>query len=178
MPSLFAAWWLKTKLSSPSLMLNAIVVRRPLPTFPVVVRRSILRAIVIRCRRPPPLSAAIAVFRCRHLCRSHHRHSAVSTVSRCPLSSFPFTVIVCRPISRAVVIRRRPRPPPSLSAVAVVGRRRGLPPSQPSSPLSCLRRLSPPSSLPHCSPPPNLACLLCPPPTVAAAVVSSNAPFS
>ena len=93
-----------------------------------------------------------------------------------PHSSFP--VIVRRPILQAIVIRRRRHPPPSSSAVAVIVRRRGLPPSQPSSPLSCLRRLLPPSSLPHCSPPPNLACLHRPPLTVAAAVVSSASPFS
>jgi hypothetical protein len=166
----------KTTLSSPSLTRNAVVVRRPLPTFPVVVRRPISRAIVVRCLRPPPSSAAIAVFRCRHLRRSHHCHSAVSAVSRHPLSSFP--IIVRRTISGAVVIRRRRRPPPSSSAVAVVVRRCGLPPSQPSSPLSCLWRLSPPSSLPHCSPPPDFACLRRPLPIVAAAVVSSDAPFN
>jgi hypothetical protein len=166
----------KTTLSSPSVMLNAVVVCRPLPTFPVVVRRPISRAIVVRCLRPPPSSVAIAVFRCRHLRRSHHCHSAVSAVSRRPLSSIP--VIVRRLISGAVVIRRRRRPPPSLSAVAVIVRRCCLPLSQPLSPLSCLRCLSPPSSLPHCSPPPDFACLRCPPPTVATAVVSSDAPFS
>jgi hypothetical protein len=92
------------------------------------------------------------------------------------LSSFP--VIVRRPILLAIVIRRRRHPPPSSSAVAVIVCRRGLPPLQPSSPLSCLQRLLPPSSLPHCSPSPNLACLHRPPLTVAAAVVSSAAPFS
>ncbi len=89
-----------------------------------------------------------------------------------PLSSFP--VIVRRPILQAIIIRRRRHPPPPLSAVAIIVRRRGLSPSQPSSPLSYLQRLLSPSSLPHCSPPPNLACLHRP----AAAVVSSAAPFS
>ncbi len=137
-----------------------------------------LSAAVIRRRRPPPLLSlsAATVFRCRHLSRSHHRHSAVSAVSHHPLSSFP--IIIRRPISRAIVIRQRRRPPPSSSAVAVVVHRRGLPPLQPSLPLSCLRRLLPPSFLPHCSPPPHLACLRRPPPTVAAAVVSSAVPFS
>ena len=176
---MFCSSPLKTTSSSPSLTLNAVVVRSPLPTFPVKVRRPISRAVVVRCRRPPPslLSSTAAVFRCRHLRRSHHRHSAVSAVAHRPLSSFP--VIVRRPISRVVIICRRRRPPPSSSsAVAVVVRHRGLPPSQPSSPLSCLRRLSPPSSLPHCSPPPDLACFRRPPPTVATAVISSAAPFS
>ncbi len=82
-------------------MLNAVVVCRPLPTSPVVVRRPISRAVVVRCRRPPPSSAAIAV-----------------------------------------VVHRRCLP---------------LPPSspQPSSPLRCLRRLSPPALVlpPHSLPP-------------------------
>jgi hypothetical protein len=137
-----------------------------------------LSATVVRHHRPSPslLSSAATVFRCRHLCCSHHHQSPVSTISCRLLSSFP--VIVRRLILQAVVIRCRCRPPPSSSAVTVVVCRHGLPPLQPSSPLSCLRRLSPPSSLPHCRPPANLTCLCHPLPTVAAAVVSSAVPFS
>ncbi len=161
MPSLFAA----RSLPSPSQ--SAARSRVPSSSAAVVHRRR------------PPLSlllSAAAVYPCRHLRRSHHRHTAVSAVSCRPLSSFP--VIVRRPISRAVDIRRCRHPPLSSSAVAVVVRRRGLQQSQPSLPLSCLRRLSPLSSLPHCSPSPDLACLRRPLPTVAAAVTSSTAPFS
>jgi hypothetical protein len=129
-------------------------------------------------RRPPPLLllSAAAVFCCRHLCRSHHCHSAVSAVSCHPLSPFP--VIVLWPILGAVIIRRCCHPPPSLFAITIIVHPCGLPPSQPSLPLSCLRCLSLPSSLPYCSLPPDLACLHRPPLTIAAAVVSSAAPLS
>ncbi len=170
----------KTTSSSPSLMLNAVVVLRPLPTFPVVVRRPILRAIVVRCRCPPPSSATIAVVvrrRCLLLPPSLPQPSSPLRCLRHLLP--PALVLSCHsplPDLASLVIRRHRRPPPLSSGVAVIVRRRDLPPSQPSSPLSCLRHLSSPSSLPHW--PPELACLRRPPPTVTAAVVTSAARFS
>ncbi len=104
----------------------------PLSSFPVIVRRPILRAVVIchGCHPPLPLlSAAAATF---PPC-SHHCHFAVSAVSCCPLSSFP--TVVCRPISHAVIVCHRCCPPPLSSTVTVVIRRCHLPLPQPSSPL-------------------------------------------
>jgi hypothetical protein len=161
MPLLFAAH------SQPSLLQSAAQSCVPLSSAAIVRHRRLL---------PLLLSFAAAVFRCRHLCRSHHCHSTVSAIAHRPLLSFP--VRVRRPILRAIVICRRCHLPPLLSTIAIVVRRCGLPPSQPSLPLSCLWCLLPPSSLPHCCPPPNLVCLRCPPPTAATAVVSSTAPFS
>ncbi len=116
---MFCSSLLKTTTSSStSFTLNAVVVRSPLPTFPVVVRRPILHAIVVRCRRPLPSSAAIAVV-------VHRR---------------------CLPLS------------PSLP--------------QPSSPLRCLRRRSPPALvLPRHSPPPDLASRHHLPPSSSATIV-------
>ncbi len=172
----------KTTLSSPSLMLNAVVVLRPLPTFPVLVRRPITRAIVVRCRRPPPSSATIAVVVRRRCLPLPPSLPQPSSPLRCLRHLFPPALVLPRhsppPDLASLIIRRRHRPPPLLSGVAVIVRCRSLPPSQPSSPLSCLRRLLSPSSLPHCSPPPELACLRCPPPTITAAVITSAAPFS
>jgi hypothetical protein len=103
-----------------------------------------LSAAVICRRRPPPLlsSSTTTVFRCRYLCRSHHRQSAVSAISCRQLLSFP--VIVRRPILQAVIICHRHHPPPLSSAVTVVVCRCGLPPLQPSWPLNCLWHLLPP----------------------------------
>jgi hypothetical protein len=81
---------------------------RPLLSFPFVVCRPILHAVVIRrCLWSPlpPLSPA-AVFRRR----SHHRHSTIPAVSHCLLSSFP--IAVCCPIMRVVVICHHRHPPP------------------------------------------------------------------
>ncbi len=172
----------KTTSSSPSLMLNAVVVLRPLPTFPIVVRRPILRAVVVHCRRPPPSSATIAVVVCRRCLPLPPSLPQPSSPLRCLCHLLPPALVLPRhslpPNLASLVIRSRRLPSPVSSGVAVIVYRRGLPPSQPSSPLSCLRRLSSPSSLPHCSPPPELACLCLPPPTITAAVVTSAASFS
>ncbi len=172
----------KTTLSSPSLTLNAVVVLRPLPTFPIVVRCPILRAVVVCCRRPPPSSATIAVVVCHRCLPLPPSLPQPSSPLRCLRHLLPPALVLPRhsppPDLASLLIRRRRRPPPLSSGVAVIVHRRGLPPSQPSLPLSCLRRLSSPSSLPHCSPPPELVCLHRPPPTVAVAVATSAAPFS
>ncbi len=172
----------KTTSSSPSLMLNAVVVLRPLPTFPVLVRQPILRAIVVRCCRPLPSSATIAVVvRCRCLPLQPSLPQPSSPL--CFLCHLLPPTLVLPPHSlppnlASLIIRCHHRPPPLSSGIAVIVCRRGLPSSQPSLPLSCFQRLSSPSSLPHCSPPPELACLHCPPPTITAAVITSAAPFS
>jgi hypothetical protein len=172
----------KTTSSSPSLMLNAVVVLCPLPTFPVLVRRPILRAVVARCHCPPPSSATIAVVVPRRCLPLPPSLPQPSSPLRCLRHLLPPTLVLpCHsppPNLASLIIRRCHHPPPLSSGIAVVVRRRGLPPLQPSSPLSCLRRLSSPSSLPHCSPPPKLACLCCPLPTITAAVITSAAPFS
>jgi hypothetical protein len=172
----------KTTSSSPSLMLIAVVVLCPLPTFPVVVRRPILRAVVVRCRCPLPSSATIAVVIRRRCLPLPPSLPQPSSPLRCLHHLLPPALVLPRhslpPDLASLIIRRRRRPPQLSSGIAVIVRRRGLPPLQPSSPLSCLRRLSSPLSLPHCSPPPELACLCRPPPTVTAAVVTSAAPFS
>ncbi len=172
----------KTISSSPSLMFNAVVVLRPLPTFPVLVRRPISHAVVVHCRRPPPSSAIIAVVvhrRCLPLPPSLPQPSLPLC---CLCHLLPSTLVFPRhsppPDLASLIICRRHRPPLLSSGVAVIVRRRGLPPSQPSLPLSCLRHLLSPSSLPHCSPPPEHACLCCPPPTITSAVITSAAPFS
>ncbi len=87
----------------------------PLFSFPVVVRRLILHAVVF-CRYcfPPLLSLSAAAVFHRH---SHHHHSAVSAVSHRPLLSFPIAVFC--PILRVLVVRHRRHPPLLLSAVAV-----------------------------------------------------------
>jgi hypothetical protein len=101
---------------------------------------------------------------------------AVSAISCRLLLSFP--VIVCRPIlqassSAAIVVRHRCCPASQSLSAAVV-----FPPSQPSSPLSCLWCLLSPSSLPHCSLPLELACLCCQPLTITAAPCAPDAAFA
>ncbi len=172
----------KTTLSSPSLMLNAVVVLRPLPTFHVLVRRPISHAVVVCCRRPPPSSATIAVVVRRCCLPLPPSLPQPPSPLRCLRHLLPPALVLPRhsprPDLASLIICRRHCLPPLSSGVAVIVRRRGLPSLQPSSPLSCLRRILSPSSLPHCSPPPKLACLLCPPPTITAAVITSAAPFS
>jgi hypothetical protein len=87
----------------------------PLLSFPFVVCRLILHAVVVcHCRCPPlPSSSTVAIF---HRC-SHHHHSAVSAVSHRLLSSFP--IAVRRPVTHVVVVRHRCHLPPSLFAVAI-----------------------------------------------------------
>jgi hypothetical protein len=172
----------KTTSSSPSLMLNAVIVLRPLPTFPVLVRRPILHAVVVRCRRPPPSSTTIAVVTRRRCLLLPPSLPQPSSPLCCLCHLLPPALVLpshSRPPDLAsLIIRRRHCPPPLSSGVAVIVHHRHLPPSQPSSPLSCLRHLSSPLSLPHCSLPPKLACLRCPPSTITAAVITSAAPFS
>ncbi len=132
-------------------MLNAVVVCRLLPTFPVVVRHPILRVIVIRCSHPLPLSAAIAVVvhrRCLPLLPSLPQPS----LPLCCLCRLLLPTLVLPRHSLPLNLASRHHPPPSSSANAIVVPRCGLPPLQLSLPLSCLRHLSPPLSLPHCSP--------------------------
>jgi hypothetical protein len=99
---------------------NASIVCCPLSTFPAVVCLPTLCAVIVHHHHLLPLllSPAAAVFHRRHLCRSHHCHSAVSTISHCLLSSF--LIIVCRSISRAIVDCHHLSPLlPSLSAATV-----------------------------------------------------------
>jgi hypothetical protein len=82
--------------------------RRPLLSFPIVVRRLVLHAIVFCHYRCPPLpsSSAAAVFH-RH---SHHHHSAVSAVSHRPSSPSPSQSVAQSCMSSSsttVVIRHR-----------------------------------------------------------------------
>ncbi len=172
----------KTTSSSPSLTLNAVVVLRPLPTFPVLVCCPILHAVVVRCCRPTPASATIAVV-VRRRCLPLPPSLPQPSLPLCCLRHLlPSALILPRhslpPDLASLIICRRHCPPPLLSGVAIIVCRCGLPPSQPSSPLSCLRHLSSPLSLPHCSPPPELACLRCPLTTITVAVITSTAPFS
>jgi hypothetical protein len=130
MPSLFAARSLPSPLYSAA--------RSCVPSSSTAVVR----------RHRPPLSlllSAAAIYRCRHLCHSHHRHSAVSAVSHPPLLSFP--VIVRRPISQAVIIRRRPRTPPSSYATVVVRRHRRCPPPRSSTVAAIIATQLSPASL-------------------------------
>ncbi len=135
--NVFSSSPLKTTSSSPSLMLNAIVVRSPLPTFPVVVRRPISHAIVVRCCRPPPSSAAITVV-VRRCCLSLPPSlPQLSLPLRCLRHCSPPALILPRhsplpdlashhhlPLSSSatvVVVRRRRRcPPPRSSSVAAI----------------------------------------------------------
>jgi hypothetical protein len=173
---------LKTTSSSLSLMLNAVIVLRPLLTFPVVVCRPILCAVVLCCCRPPPSSTTIAFVVCRCCLLLLPSLPQPSSPLRCLCHLLPPALVLPRhsppPNLASLVICHRRRPPPLSSGIAVIVRHRGLPPSQPSLPLSCLQHHSSPSSLPHCSLPPELACPRCPPPTVTVSVVTSAAPFS
>jgi hypothetical protein len=111
----------KTTSSSSSLMLNAVVVHHPLPTFPVVVRRPILHAIVIRCRCLLPLSAAIANVVCRcclPLPLSLPQPSSPLRCLRCLLP--PTLVLPCHSLLPNLASRHHP--PPSLSATVIVRR--------------------------------------------------------
>jgi hypothetical protein len=89
--------------------------RRPLFSFPILVRRPILHAVVFRsyCCLPSPSSSTAAVFH-RH---SHHHHSGVSAISHCPLLSF--SIAVCCPFLHFVAIPHRRHLLPPSSAIAV-----------------------------------------------------------
>ncbi len=151
-------------------MPNAIVCCLLL-SFPIIVCHPILRAIVVRCCRLPPLPSlsAAAIFHRR----SHHCHSAVSAVTCRLLLSFP--VVVRCPILRAIVICHGNCLPGLLSAVAAVVCCHRLPPLQPLLPLCCLRHLSPPTLVLPCrSPPPNLVCPHCLPPSLSTTIVNHH----
>jgi hypothetical protein len=114
-----------------SLLSNAVVVCRPLSSFPLVVRRPILRAlssdavIVCRCHCSPLplLSSATIVVRHHHLLPLQPSLPlCVSLVSCHPLSSFPF--IVHRPILHAVDVCCCCCPSLLLLSAAAVFRRR------------------------------------------------------
>jgi hypothetical protein len=109
-------------------MPNAIVVCRPLLSFPIVVHHLISCAvssatIIVRlchcCLPLPSLSAAaVVVCCCCLLPRIHHCHSAVSTVSHRLLLSFP--IVVHHLITCAVTVCCHRLPPlPSFSAAVV-----------------------------------------------------------
>jgi hypothetical protein len=127
-------------------MPNAVVVCHPLSSFPVKIRRLILHAVVVVCCRclcrclclprhcpPPLLSAAAAAI---SFCRSHHCHSAVSTISCHLILSF-LTIVPCL-ILHAVIVRHRHCLPPLSAAFAIIICHRRLPLPQPSLPLRCL----------------------------------------
>ncbi len=167
---------------SPSLMLNAAVVRRPLPTFPVVVRCPILLAVIVRCHCPPPSSAAIAVVFCRR-CLPLPPSSPQPSSPLCRLHCLSPPALILPRHSLPPDLASRCHLPPSSSATVVVRCCHQCLPARSATVASIIAtqlspRLLPPLSLPHSSTPPDLACLHCPPPTVAAAVVSSAAPFS
>ncbi len=111
---------MKTTSSSPSLMLKAIIFHRPLPTFPVVVHLPILHAVVVRCRPPPPSSAAIAVVL---------RHRCLPLPPSLPQPSSPLFCL-CRLLPPAHVLRRH-SPPPNLAS------HRHPPPSSPTTVVIC-----------------------------------------
>jgi hypothetical protein len=115
----------------PYAYINAIIICRPLFSFPIIVHRPILRAIVVCCHHyPPPLSSATAiVVHCRSpfllpllsaalVIRRHHCSP--------PLPSSAAVVICCHcclpPLLSAVVvvIHSRCRHPPLSSFAAVV----------------------------------------------------------
>jgi hypothetical protein len=154
-----------------SLLSNPVVVCRPLSSFLLIVRCPILRAVIVRRLCHPPLlssTVAVVIVRRRQRLPPPSSASAAITATPClccllppalvlPLCSLPLNLACCC------------RPPLLLSAFAIVVRRSHLPLPQPSSPLRCLRRLSPPALvLPHSSPPPNHACHCRPPPSSSA----------
>ncbi len=152
----------------------AVVVHHPFSSFPLVVRCPILHAIIVRCLRHPPLSSSgvAVVVVCRRW-RPPPPWSAAAAVITTPCLRRLLPPALVHPIcSLPPNLPCRCRLPLSLSAFAVVVSRRRLPPPQPSSPLLCLRRISPPTLvLPHCSLSPNHACRHHPPPMSSATVV-------
>jgi hypothetical protein len=84
--------------------------------MPLLLLPSSSAAVVVCHQRrppPPPLLSTAAMFRSR----SHYHHSAVSTISHRPLSSF--SIAARCPILRVVIVRHRCHSPPLLSAIAV-----------------------------------------------------------
>ncbi len=153
---------------------NAVVVRCPFSSFPLIVHCPILRAVVVHCLRCLPLSSSvIAIIVVRHCQCPPPPWSAAAAVitTLCLHRLLPSTLVhpLCSPPPKHAC---RCLPPLSLSAFVVVIRRRCLPPPQPSSPLRCLCCLSPPALvLPHSSPPPNHACCCHLPPLLSVTVI-------
>ncbi len=138
--------------SSPTVMVR----RRLCCHLPSPMLLSAITVVVVcrRCR-PLPLSSAFAAV-IATLCLCHLLPPALVR----PLCSPPLN-LACR---CCLLL--------SIYAFTIVVRRRHLPPPQPSSPLRCLRRLSPPALiLPHLSPLPNHACCCHPPLPSSATVV-------
>ena len=164
---------------------NAIVVHRPLSSFPLLVCHPILRAVIVcrchcslllssarhhRCHHPPSplsLSASIVIHR-RHLPPlKPSLPLRVSTVSCRPLLSVPF--VVRHPISHAVVVHRCRCLPSPLSSVAAIFRHCSHHHHSAVSAVSHCPLLSFPIAV--CCPPPNHACRRRPPPSSSATVV-------
>jgi hypothetical protein len=144
-----------------SLLSNAVVVCRPLSSFPLVVCRLILRAVIVRrlCHQPLSLSAIAIVVVCGRRHPPPPSSAVAAVIATLCLRHLP---------PPALVLPLRSSPPNlacrcclllSLSAFTVVVCCRRLLPLLPSSPLRCLHCLSLPTLvLPHCSPPHNQAC--------------------
>jgi hypothetical protein len=137
-----------------SLLSNAVFVCCSLSSSPLVVRHPISCAVVI-CHlcRPLLLSSTIAIVIIRHRRCSPLPSSAAAAViaTQCLCHLLP-PVLVLTLCSLPPNLTCRCHPLLLLSAFAVVVCCCHLPLPQPSSPLCCLRRLSPPALvLPHCS---------------------------
>jgi hypothetical protein len=143
------------------LLSNAVVVCRPLSSFPLVVRCLILCAVILHHLRCPPLSsstaAVVVIHRC---CCTPPPSSAAAAVIATPCLRHLLPPALVLPLcSLPPNLACHCHPPLLLSAFSVVIQCRHLPPPQPSSPLCSLRRLSPPALiLPHHSLLPNHEC--------------------
>jgi hypothetical protein len=141
-----------------SLLSNAVVVCRPLSSFPLIVHRPILHAVVVRriCRPPLSSSAIAVVVVCRHHCPPPSSSASAAIIATPCLHRLLPPALVLPLCSLPPNLACHCRSPLSLSAFTLVVRRSRLLLLQPSSPLRCLCCLSPPALvLPHCSPPPN-----------------------
>ncbi len=137
----------RTTSFSPSLRLNAIVVRSPLPTFPVVVRRPILRAVIVRCRRSPPSSATIAVVVRRRCLPLPPSSPQPSSPLRCLLHRSPPDLVLPRHSPPPDLASRHHLPPPSSATVVIVRRRRRCPPPRSSTVAAIIATQLSPASL-------------------------------
>ncbi len=145
----------------------------PLSSTTVVVRDC-------RCCCPPlPLllsAVTVVVVRRRHFPLLPSSASTAVIATPCLRCLLPPTLVrpLCSPLPNFLCCCR---PLLSLSAFAVIVHRRHLPLPQPSSPLRCLHRLSPPAIVfPHCSLLPNHACCCCPPPSSSASIIAIAVP--
>jgi hypothetical protein len=157
----------------------AVVVCPPFSSFPLVVRRPISHAVVVRrLRHPPPLSSDDVVICCCRRClpppsMSTAAITAAAAVIATPCLGRLLPPALIHPLCSSLLnlICRCCLLLP-LSTFVVVVRCRRLPPPQSSSPLRCLCCLSPPTFLlPHRSPPPNHASRHRPPLSLSATVV-------